>query len=314
MKPITKRIALILLLSTLIFAPAVVFGQIPGFATITETLPNYITNKLAIVGTGFGTTKGTVSLSGTGLVVDSWTATLIVAALPPIPPGSYTLTVSLPVRFGPPLTATFDVTLGAVGPQGPQGLAGPAGATGATGPAGAAGPAGATGATGPAGAAGPAGATGATGPAGPAGPAGATGATGPAGPAGATGATGPAGPVGPTGTSTALNPTNIYINTCTPTATAEQNYCMCNSISDTSATGGVPYDLAITGGASCTFITVESWTLVSSAPINYDPRIDGSPFYNYPIGWYAWCGGSSELGITNGYPNSVTVVCYPMSQ
>jgi hypothetical protein len=186
MKPITKRVALVLFLSTVIFTPAMVFGQItfPGFPTITETLPNYTTNTLAIVGTGFDTTTGTVSLSGTELLIESWNATLIVAALPTIiVPGSYTLTVSVPVRFGPPLSATFDVTLGAVGPQGPQGPTGPAG------------PPGATGATGPQGPPGPTGATGGTGP---------TGSQGPPGPTGATGATGATGPQGPPGLTTGI--------------------------------------------------------------------------------------------------------------
>src|SRR5205807_2526948 len=87
---------------------------------------------------------------------------------------------------------TLDVTIGAVGPTGPQGAAGPTGPRGATGPAGPAGVAGPAGPTGPAGVAGP---TGATGPAGTAGVAGPTGPTGPTGPAGAQGPAGPTGPV-----------------------------------------------------------------------------------------------------------------------
>ncbi|MYW24961.1 Gly-Xaa-Xaa repeat protein, partial [Bacillus thuringiensis] len=88
---------------------------------------------------------------------------------------------------------------GATGPQGAQGIQGPAGATGAQGAQGVQGPAGATGATGPQGAQGvqgvqgPAGATGATGPQGAQGIQGPAGATGATGPQGATGATGPAG-------------------------------------------------------------------------------------------------------------------------
>jgi len=81
----------------------------------------------------------------------------------------------------------FDISNGAMGPQGPQGLVGPAGATG---PAGAPGP---VGAPGPQGLPGPAGDTG---PAGPIGPAGAPGPVGAPGPAGDTG---PAGPIGPAG-------------------------------------------------------------------------------------------------------------------
>lgn len=99
-------------------------------------------------------------------------------------------------------------SVGATGPQGPQG---DIGATGATGPQGGTGDIGATGATGAAGgigatgatgAQGSIGATGATGVQGPTGDIGATGATGPTGPQGnigATGATGPQGAVGATG-------------------------------------------------------------------------------------------------------------------
>ena len=77
-------------------------------------------------------------------------------------------------------SASYDFTIGAVGPQGPQGLAGADGATGAQGPAGA---------------------DGATGAQGPAGADGAAGPEGPQGPAGADGAPGPQGQVGPQGPS-----------------------------------------------------------------------------------------------------------------
>lgn len=83
--------------------------------------------------------------------------------------------------------------VGATGPRGATGLAGPKGDTGDTGPAG---PKGDTGAAGPAG---PKGDTGATGATGPKGDTGASGPTGPKGDTGATGATGPTGPAGATG-------------------------------------------------------------------------------------------------------------------
>ena len=89
---------------------------------------------------------------------------------------------------------------GATGPQGPIGLTGAAGATGAQGPIGLTGPAGATGPQGPTGLTGAAGAPGAQGPTGLTGPAGATGAQGPIGLTGATGAQGPVGLTGATGT------------------------------------------------------------------------------------------------------------------
>jgi hypothetical protein len=94
------------------------------------------------------------------------------------------------------------VSTGLIGPQGPQGVAGPQGAQGPTGaqgpagPTGAQGPTGGTGPTGPQGAQGPAGGTG---PTGPQGAQGAQGGAGPTGPQGAQGAQGPTGATGPTG-------------------------------------------------------------------------------------------------------------------
>jgi hypothetical protein len=86
----------------------------------------------------------------------------------------------------------YDVSNGAAGPQGPQGLAGPAGATG---PTGVPGP---VGAPGPTGTPGPAGLTGPVGPAGTPGPVGAPGSAGPVGPAGSPGPIGPQGQSGAT--------------------------------------------------------------------------------------------------------------------
>ena len=81
----------------------------------------------------------------------------------------------------------FDVTIGAVGPQGEQGPPGPQGEQGPAGPQGLAGPQGPQGDTGP------------VGPAGPQGPQGDTGPVGPAGPQGPVGPQGPEGPLGPEG-------------------------------------------------------------------------------------------------------------------
>ena len=296
MKPITKRFALILLLSTLIFAPAVVFGQIP---TITETQANYTTtpNTLTILGTGFDTTTGTVSLSGTGLLIESWNATQIVAALPStIVPGSYTLTVSVPVRRGPPRTATFDVTLGAVGPQGPQGPTGATGATGLQGP------------TGPQGPQGPIGLTGATGPQGPAGPAGAQG------PAGPAGAQGPAGPAG-----TSLDVSRIYAVTC-----ANAYACTCTYYS----TPGY-YDLLLTAGVECTptcpGCTLNPLSMAAPVYCNYGSPTGGNACFcpstgtapgcssteNYPEGWYAVCWSATEDNGTT--PQYINLSCYQLA-
>lgn len=78
----------------------------------------------------------------------------------------------------------FPGAQGAVGPEGPQGVAGSPGAVGPTGPAGAVGKTGAAGPVGPAGAVGAQGSAGVAGPAGPQGDPGPAGATGPQGAAG----------------------------------------------------------------------------------------------------------------------------------
>jgi hypothetical protein len=88
--------------------------------------------------------------------------TSLVALRPALPAGTYLLHVST----GNAVTqnGTFNVAIGAIGPQGPEGPAGAKGETGAPGETGATGARGETGATGARGEIGPAGATGATGP------------------------------------------------------------------------------------------------------------------------------------------------------
>ena len=174
-----RKLLTVWLLTISMFVLAAASAHAAATPTITSASINYSTNQITIKGSAFPTSKPSVVFNGTTLtVVGTPTATSITATLPTgVAQGTYTLTVST--------SAVFDVTYGAVGPQGPQG------ATGATGPQGPTGLTGATGATGPQG---PQGAKGATGPQGPTG---LTGATGPAGPAGPTGATGPQGPTGP---------------------------------------------------------------------------------------------------------------------
>jgi hypothetical protein len=188
---------------------------------------DFMADTLTIVGENFdnGLTPE-VRLGGYGVLtlVDTPTATEITAQLPGgLADGDHLLTVATGTDAAQ--HATYDLTVGAAGPAGPQGVQG---ATGPTGPAGVAGPAGpqgetgATGATGPQGETGAIGATGPQGEAGPAGPQGETGASGatgpqgeagPAGPqgeTGATGATGPqgeAGPAGPQGETGAIGAT-----------------------------------------------------------------------------------------------------------
>ena len=128
---------------------------------IEKAVVNSTAGTVTIEGSGFATSKKpTVFLGGVQLTVTSFSATTIVASTAAVTtPGSYLLVVNDDV-----LPGLFEVTLGAVGPQGAMGLQGPigpAGPAGATGAAGSIGPAGATGSIGPAGATG---ATGATGP------------------------------------------------------------------------------------------------------------------------------------------------------
>ena len=177
--------------------------------------------NLFITGTDFGVAKPPkVTLGGGELAVSSHSQTTIVAALPAgLPPASYELVVvSFRKADDNGRAASFDVTIGAVGPQGP---AGPAGAAGPQGPAG------------------PAGATGPQGPAGP------DGATGPQGPAGPAGPTGPQGPRGPAGALTAAN--------LKTTVVAGTHTLLCASLDPTcndfgTSTAECPPGSVVTGG------------------------------------------------------------------
>ena len=90
---------------------------------INSTSVNPKLNQITILGQGFDPTglAPTVTLSSSTLTVVSFSKTSIVAALPAgTKAGSYPLTVT---NSGAN-TLTFDVTIGAVGPQGPAGAAG----------------------------------------------------------------------------------------------------------------------------------------------------------------------------------------------
>ncbi len=175
---------------------------------------SYSANTLTISGTAllgyYGSGVFSVSLPNTNLTVQSDSPTSVVAVFPSNQPaaslsaGDYLVTVIFKKANGTSDSAagheaTFELTLGAVGPQGvagaagPQGQAGPVGLKGATGATGPAGPQGLPGIAGPPGPIGP------SGPQGVAGSPGANGAPGPMGTTGAVGPVGPAGPVGPQG-------------------------------------------------------------------------------------------------------------------
>jgi hypothetical protein len=164
-------------------------------AVIQLTTVDYTTSppQITIQGLHFGTTMPIVVLDTTPLNVVTFTDTLIVALVPNnIASGDYALYVN-PPAFGLGVGANsppFIVSLGVLGPVGPQG------STGATG---AQGPKGDTGATGAQGPQGNTGATGAQGQQGAQGNAGATGAQGSKGDTGSNGAQGPQGNTGSTG-------------------------------------------------------------------------------------------------------------------
>lgn len=117
----------------------------PVIRKVTQTVSGIITT-FTITGQNFGTVMPIVNLNGIPLAVNTYTDTIVSADLNSVDPGTYLLTLSR--VSAPQKTAEFDVTVGAVGPQGPVG---PAGAVGPAGPAGPVGPAGAVGPQGPVG-------------------------------------------------------------------------------------------------------------------------------------------------------------------
>jgi hypothetical protein len=210
--PTRLAVSITLLLAASLLPATTATGQIPALPVpqIVRADTDGSGTQLVIDGIRFGTALPRVTLAGTSLTVVTHTDTHVVALLPSggVDAATYSLLVSVPVP-GSSLTVPslpFQVTIGAVGPQGPAGpvgASGPRGPAGATGPAGPAGPAGVAGPPGPVGPVGPAGPQGLAGPsglAGATGPVGAAGPTGPAGPAGPTGPPGPAGPVSAGGT------------------------------------------------------------------------------------------------------------------
>jgi hypothetical protein len=100
-----------------------------------------------------------VQLGGEELFVSTATASLIIASLPPgIVAGDYLLTVD--TGRGKKRFASYDLTLGGAGPEGPQGPPGPSGSQGIPGPRGLTGAQGAQGDAGPRGTVGPPGSQG----------------------------------------------------------------------------------------------------------------------------------------------------------
>jgi hypothetical protein len=113
-------------------------GSTPQIASATSTF-SPLPGQITIDGSGFGSSKPTVTLGGSSLLVLSFTSTVVTAQLPNnLIPGTYDLAVTNNDHLGG--TGHLDATVGTVGPQGQQGPAGPPGIQGLTGPAGPVGP------------------------------------------------------------------------------------------------------------------------------------------------------------------------------
>lgn len=141
----SRRFALAVLA---LIAPCLYGSTTAASPVVDEGTINYGTSQLMLSGSGFEPSKGspTVAFNASQLTVVSASDTQIVATLPAnLVPGTFKVVVM--TKSGE--KAKFDMTYGAVGPQGPAGLQGSTGATGS------AGPTGPTGATGPQGLPGP---------------------------------------------------------------------------------------------------------------------------------------------------------------
>jgi hypothetical protein len=158
------------------------------FTEIKSAITDENLETIDINGNNFGDNPQ-VKLNDESLTVISFSNTYIEAELPTdITPGTYRLAVAQSGSFNqPPKSDIIDVTIGAIGPEGPQGEQGPIGPPGPKGDTGSPGPKGDTGATGPPGP------IGLTGPQGPSGP------QGDPGPQGPQGIQGPKGDPGPQG-------------------------------------------------------------------------------------------------------------------
>ena len=146
MKSCTLQLRKFVLMLALVAAtlPALAAGTKP---VIASTVANYAANQLTINGASFGTTAPKVAIGGHVATVLSSSATRVVVTLPSgVSAGGFLLTLATSAG-----SVSFDLSLGAAGPQGPVGPQGPAGTPGVPGPQGAAGPQGANGAQGPAG-------------------------------------------------------------------------------------------------------------------------------------------------------------------
>ena len=110
-------------------------GKFPGPAAVFNATADMSNGQLTIEGANFPRDPHVV-LNNRDLTITSASATTIVATLPAAilsTPGSYALTLERPRHS---LIAPFVVTIGAVGPMGPEGPVGPQGPQGVEGPQG----------------------------------------------------------------------------------------------------------------------------------------------------------------------------------
>lgn len=135
------------LCTLLLLVSATSFALVTTPVVIDSASINYTSNTITITGQGFCADRKvpTIAFNGTKLtlVTTICSNTSVVANLPAQAQGTYSLVVTI----GSGGSATFDVTYGAVGPQGPIGLTGATGAQGAAGPQGVPGPQGIPGAS-----------------------------------------------------------------------------------------------------------------------------------------------------------------------
>jgi hypothetical protein len=148
----------IIVAALLVFAPVLAVSA-SAAPTVQNGVINYVTNQITLTGSNFepGKAKPSVLFNGAALTVVSSTNTQVVATLPT---GLTSGTFNLTLTNSNGNSVEFDVTYGAIGPQGPAGPAGPTGLQGPMGPTGITGPQGPRGITGAPGAPGPAGANG----------------------------------------------------------------------------------------------------------------------------------------------------------
>jgi PEGA domain-containing protein len=111
---------------TLLPSPA---ANHPNALVITSAMPDPAQEVLLVQGRNFGSGRPTVTLAGEALAVEISTTSELRAVLPVgLPPGTYLLRISR--GAGSIETDAMDVTIGAVGPQGPEGDRGPMGDVG----------------------------------------------------------------------------------------------------------------------------------------------------------------------------------------